>query len=74
VLFWCGRVGSHWVAPATLFAALGPAIGVLASDQTPPNVAVYLLANACLFYTAFAVGRLIFDLRRKETLSIANVE
>lgn len=59
LLLWFGLVRSHWIAPAALFCATGPAVAAITWSDGIEHVAVHLLANLSLFYAAFALGRRI---------------
>lgn len=61
LLFWFGLIRSHWIAPAALFAASGPAIAAFSWNYDAMRITVHLLMNLSLFYAAFAFGRWAAD-------------
>ncbi|MCC7252128.1 hypothetical protein, partial [Hyphomicrobium sp.] len=61
LLFWFGLNRSHWIAPAALFTASGPAIAALSWSYDAMQITAHLLANLSLFYGAFACGRWAAD-------------
>lgn len=57
LLFWFGLAGSHWIAPASLFAASGPVIAAFSWNYDVTQIAMHLLMALLLFYAAFGCGR-----------------
>lgn len=63
LLFWFGLIRSHWIAPAVLLAASGPAIVAFSWNSDAVQVAMHLMASLLLFYAAFGCGRWAADHR-----------